>query len=682
MANSTGSRMHNRFGVKDFVLVNLIALVGLLVFLNMRQTDRAWERNEDTLGRVKAIEGQIGGVDRKLSEMQVSVERASAAATAATQELAAVRQAIASGVTVKGSVPEATGGRGEHAAGNAPASSSGSEGRDASWARPGVPIQWQPPYEFATNPSKLPGFRMGGEITEIWEAQTKTLTPYISTDVYSRRVQELVMESLGIYDPVTLKPRGVLAEAWQVDPDGAWLRARIRAGARFSDGKPVTAEDLRWTFHDYIMNEQNEAERSRSIIRDSILKVEAIEERTVEFTFKEKLYSNVDNALGIFVLPKHVYGALSSAQINKSTGLLIGSGPFKIRNFDVEKQWAPPEDIVLERNEQYWGPRPSVANLRYKAINEEIGRLNAFFAGDADIITPAAPQFVAKQEDPEWQKKTQFLKWVNMRSGYSFIAWNCGERNGKLTPFHDKRVRRAMTLAIDREKMIRDIWKGIGVVAKGNQPLGAPGSNPDIKPWPFDPPAALALLKEAGWEDRDGSGVLKDKLGNEFAFEFTYAAGGEIAERLARFVKDSLTGIGLRVTLRGVEWSVYQDLLKTRDFDCITLGWGANAPESDPKQAFHSASIKNQGDNFTQWANADADRLIDEGRRELDDAKRFAIWRQLEAVLHDEQPYTFIRVPPWIRFASKQVGNINPYPKGLEPAEYFNSGAAAPKPGF
>lgn len=670
--------MQNRFGVKDFVLIGLMVLVGVLVFTGMRQADRAWERNEDTLARVKSIEGQVGGLGRQLGDLDAAVRKSQEAAEAAKAELAAVRQAIAAGVTVKGGEAGGAGGSVETAPKGTPAVESGS--LDASWARPGVKVLWQPPFEFATEPRTVEGFKTGGEVTEIWEAQTKTLSPYISTDVYSRRVQELVLESLGDYDPKTLKTEGRLADAWQIDPDGKWLRAHIRDGAKFSDGQPVTAEDFRWTFHEYLMNEQIEAERSRSILRDSIDKVEAINPRTVEFTFKERLFSNVDNALGIFVLPKHVYSKFTAAQINKSTGLIVGSGPFRLRNFDPDRQWAPPEDIVLERNEQYWGPRPALATLRYKAINEEIGRLNAFYAGDADIITPAAPQFVAKQEDPEWRKRTRFLKWVNMRSGYSFIAWNCGERTGKLTPFHDRDVRVGMTLALDREKMIKDIWKGIGEVAKGNQPLNSPASNPDVKPWPFDRARAKEMFKKAGWEDRDGDGVMEDRLGNQFTFEFTYAGGSEIGERIARFVKDAYTDVGIRVTLRSVEWAVYQDLLKTRDFDAITLGWGANSPESDPQQIFHSDSIKNQGDNFAQWSNAEADRLIEAGRRELDDQKRYKIWRQLEAVLNDEQPYTFVRVPPWTRFVSVRVGNVVTYPKGLEPIEYFKFGPAQAAP--
>jgi peptide/nickel transport system substrate-binding protein len=597
-------------------------------------------------------------------------------------EVGAVKAQIAAGVVTRSGNGE-SGSASTNGSSGVSGSNQPSGTRDASWAKPGIPIAWQPPRAWTTDPAKGEKFRPGGEFTEIWEARTKQITPYISTDVYSRRVQEIALESLGDLDPVTLKMRGLLGEAWQVDPEGLWMRARLRSGVRFSDGTPITAEDVRWSFHEYIMNEQIDAERSRSILRDSIIEVKVLDDRTVEFIFKERLFTNVDNALSIFVMPKHFYSQFSPAQLNRSTGILLGSGPMRVRGVNATSQWQQGEPIVLERNEQYWGPKPPLEVMRFNALDEELSRLNEFRKGDADMITPSSPQFVAKSEDPEWKKDTQFLKWVNMRSGYSFIAWNCGERKGVPTPFADKRVRRAMTLLLDRERMIQDIWKGIGVVAKGNQPIQSPGSNPDITPWPFDPAAGLTLLKECGYEDRDGDSILEDSKGNPLQFEYTYASGSEIAERVARFVKDSYTAAGIKVSIRGVEWAVYTDLLKTRDFDAITLGWGANAPESDPRQIFHSESIKNQGDNFAQWANAEADRLIDAGRREMDPEKRAGIWRELEAVLHDEQPYTFIRVPPWLRFASKTLGNVNTYPIGIVPQEFYRAtGTLSTEPGM
>jgi peptide/nickel transport system substrate-binding protein len=295
------------------------------------------------------------------------------------------------------------------------------------------------------------------------------------------------------------------------------------------------------------------------------------------------------------------------------------------------------------------------------------------------MVLPTSPQFnkIAKEE-PDFAKKAFMLKWINMRCGYSFIAWQCGPRpNGKVPPFGDVRVRRAMTMLLDRERMIRDIWDGIGIVSKGPMNPESPGSNPAVKALPFDPDGAKALLAEAGWKDRDGDGTIENEKGEKFRFEYTYATGGEISEKLARFVKDSYAKAGIEVSTRPVDWSRYQDLLKTRDFDAITMGWSANSPESDPRQIFHSDSVKEGGDNFIQWKSAKVDELIEQGRRTMDEATRMLVWQQFEAAIAEEQPYTFVRVAPWLRFVSRDFGNVNTYRSGLQPEEFFRVGGGA-----
>ena len=275
-------------------------------------------------------------------------------------------------------------------------------------------------------------------------------------------------------------------------------------------------------------------------------------------------------------------------------------------------------------------------------------------------------------ERADWDEKAHSLKWLNMRSGYLFIGWQCGPRDGKLTPFHDKRVRQAMTLNLDREQMIRDIWAGLDYVAVGPNNPPSPAANPEIEPWPYNPERALELLAEAGWEDRDGNGILENEDGVEFEFEFTRASGGQTAERMQKYIVDRCAAIGIRCTPKIVDWALYDQILKNRDFDAITLGWSASAPESDPKQIWHTDSIQNQGHNFIQW-DGGQDQYIDGLKAELDFDKRMKIFHQFHSLVHEEQPYTFIRVVPWKRFISKEFTNVHPYPKGLEQREYYTA---------
>lgn len=309
--------------------------------------------------------------------------------------------------------------------------------------------------------------------------------------------------------------------------------------------------------------------------------------------------------------------------------------------------------------------------MRFKSIIDGLARLTAYTNGDADMVRPTADQFRLKTDEPGFTDRHHALNWANMRSGYAFIAWQSGERNGKLLPFHDKKVRLAMTHLIDRDRVLRDIYKRIGTVATGPFNPSTEQADNTIKPWPYDTRKAQALLEEAGWADRNGDGVLENAAGEPFEFEFVFSTGSEAVERMARYVRDQCASVGIRCTLKPTDWSVFQTILQNRDFDALTMAWSQSAPESDPNQVWHSSSIQNQGDNFVQWVSPEGDRLIEEGRREVDDAKRMAIWRQLHRHFHEEQPYTFMINIPWLRFVNKRVENVNTYPKGLEQREMF-----------
>jgi peptide/nickel transport system substrate-binding protein len=652
--------MTSRITLRDILLFILLGAILLTLWLSLTQRDREWVRLGQLSARLEAVEQILARMDRSL-------------------------ETIASAATARGGIRAPLPGAGsQRAAGAGSDSSSGADrpteeaiasaGADAphpEWARQGVPITWQEPWGFVNDPRADPEFRPNGRITELMRDRTASLTPFVLRDFYGRWIVERVCEALARPDPVSLELRGVLADAWQLDPGGLWLRVHINPAARFSDGRPVTAEDVRWTVMELVMNPLVDAVRDRSTL-NQVKDVLVIDDRTVEFVFSEALFNNAERALNLFVLPAHFYSRFTPEEINRSTGLLMGSGMFKLAGLDPERQWTPGQDVVLERNEQYWGTPTQLKSLRFRGVKDDLARLTALRRGEGDLSEPTSIQFSRiPPEEPEFAREFAAIEWVNMRSPYSFIAWQCGERNGKLTPFADKRVRQAMTMLIDRERLLRDLWGGLGGIASGPMNATSKAHNPAIKPWPYDPERAASLLAEAGWIDRDGSGIRRNTEGKPFEFELIVVAGSETDERLGNYIRDQCAKAGIRCALRPTEWSVYSDVQKRRDFDAISLAWLPSAPEPDPRQVYHSASIAAGGDNMVQWSSPEADRLIDEGRRTIDPEARRAIWRRFLEVLHEEQPYSYLREVPWFRFVNRRVGNVQPYPSGLEPWEFF-----------
>jgi peptide/nickel transport system substrate-binding protein len=167
----------------------------------------------------------------------------------------------------------------------------------------------------------------------------------------------------------------------------------------------------------------------------------------------------------------------------------------------------------------------------------------------------------------------------------------------------------------------------------------------------------MALLREVGYADRDGDGVLEDAEGNPFEFELVYFQGNEDTGRMVLFLKDMLARAGILLKPKPTEWSVMIDLLNKRDFEAITLGWTSGL-ETDLYQMFHSSQIEDQGNNFINYRNPELDRLIDEARATVDEVKRMPLWQAAEGELYKDQPYTFLMRRKSLVFIDRRIKNV------------------------
>jgi peptide/nickel transport system substrate-binding protein len=612
--------MENRFGIKDFFLFALlIALIGV-VLLAMKQFDRQYQR-------VLAIETQQKQLVEDIERLRRSGGVARPGPAADT-----------------GNTPQA----------------------DAQPAPDSMAL-----FADVVKAESMPGFVRGAWLKDDFGSRVKTLTPLVGGDVNQAWVEALVMESLVSRDHRTLDFVPRLASRWTVSPDGLLMRFFLRNDVLFSDGTPMTADDVVYSF-EFIRNPDIRADRERSGLT-FLKEVKKIDDYTVEFSFTEPYYNNFVAVAGQSVFSKKFLTRFTANQYNEKTGLMLGTGPFMLESADA---WSPGQPVVLTRNPRYWGVTPTFDKISFGETDNEFVNYTNFINGDNSFLRCTPPIFEQAKANSELMSRSYPKEYTSVYGGYRYVGWNQAKRDGDKevpTRFADKRVRQAMAMLVDRERLTREILLGYATVVSG--PFAPTGrqANPDIKPWPFDVSRAKALLKEAGYEDRNGDGVIEGTDGKPFSFKLTYGSGSPLVDKMAIFIQDSFRVGGIVCELRAVDWPVLQEDLKQRSFDAIMLGWSAS-PESDPYQIFHSSQIAGEGDNRMAYRSEAADKLIEQARQTMDAGARMKLWHQVHAQLHEDQPYMFLTANKALRIFDNSVKNVDVTAAGLN-YEFLNGGA-------
>ncbi|HEB63042.1 MAG TPA: ABC transporter substrate-binding protein [Gammaproteobacteria bacterium] len=613
--------MERRFTVKDFLLFLSMAVLAVLIVLAMYMVDRQW---------------------LKLEQMQRVMEEQADDLRSMRGIVRSLEQNLEKGQFVR----SGSGALSAH------------DHSDTAFQRAKQAIQ-QPEYQ--SGDWRVLAFGTG----------LKTITPLVSSDAYASEVQGYVQESLILRDPETLEWKGLIAKSWQVSDDGLMITFQLHDNVKFSDGKPLTAEDVVFSF-DFIMTDAIAAPRSRAYF-EKIASVTAISQYEVVFQFKEPYFNSLSLAGGMSIMPKHFYAPYLKEPhtFNESKGLLMGSGPYRLSD---PKGWTPDLGMVeLERNPRYWGEvQPSFDKLLWKVIENDSARLTTFRNGDIDLYSARPREYQGLLDDEALSKRTQNLEYMSPTAGYSYIGWN-QLRDGKATRFADKRVRQAMTWLTDQAQIIDDIMLGYAEAAVSPFSPRSPQHNQGLNPYGFDLSKAQALLFEAGYQDNNGDGVLENSQGEPFKFELVYFQDSEDTKRIVLFLKDLYARAGILVQPKPTEWSVMLDLLDKKDFDAITLGWTSGI-EIDIYQMFHSSQIE-EGDNYIHYKNEKLDQLIDQARSEVDEDKRMPLWQASERILYEDQPYTFLFRRKSMVFVDRRMKNVQVTPLGLNlhatPVEWY-----------
>ncbi len=484
-------------------------------------------------------------------------------------------------------------------------------------------------------------------------AEPATLNPITATDAYASRINDYIYESLLKRDEKTLKLVPVLATHWEISDDHLHYIFHLKKGIKWHDGYPFTARDIIFSYK-RIRDPRVDAAHLRNYYQD-IKDVRMIDDYTVEFTYSRPYFRALEFCGGIPIVPAHLFKEGEDFNSHPIGRHPVGTGPYKFLRWDTGKE------IVLVRNENYWGEKPHLKRIVFKIITDSTVALQVLKQLGLDLMGLRPIQWVYQTRGKRFKK--HFRKLSYYLPQYSYIGWNM-----RKPWFKDRRVRQAMTMLIDRKTILDKLLFGLGTIVTGNFYINSPDYNKNIKPYPYDPGKAVKLLEEAGWTDHDGDGI-RDKDGIPFSFEFLISAGSKFAEQLATIMQESLKNVGIKMSIRKLEWAVFIQKIQSRDFDACTLGWSLGW-ESDPYQVWHSSQAKS-GSNFVGFVNPEADRIIEMARREFDPEKRHKLYHRFHKILHIEQPYTFLFTMKALVAVSKRFQNVNVYPMGLNPREWW-----------
>ncbi|RWD68546.1 MAG: peptide ABC transporter substrate-binding protein [Mesorhizobium sp.] len=410
-----------------------------------------------------------------------------------------------------------------------------------------------------------------------------------------------------------------------ISDDGLSWRLKLNQKAKWHDGTPFTADDVKYNI-ELIQNPKFLAMRRAGIDVIDDIKVLGPSELSFKLT---KPYAPLSSILAwTFLVPKHLLEKASD--INKPDAFLanpVGTGPFKW----VER--VPGDHITLSANEDYHGTGPYVEKLVFKYIPDGTVLYTQFQAGAIDYVGIggiAANHYAEAKEIPGLYVAPTLTPYLEQ------IAFNLGK-----PIFQDRAVREALYLAMDKQSIIEQIYYGLPPATESFLPEGSWAFDPNLPKHVYDPEKAKKILDDAGW--KAGADGVREKNGSRLEFSISTTAGSASREQVQQFLQQGWADIGARMTIQNfpaaVMWGDYWNMSK---FDTVLVGIGYMVgPDPDATQYFSSKGIPAKGgagSNVFQYENPEADKLLAEGASIVDIAKRKAVYSNLQELIREELP--------------------------------------------
>jgi peptide/nickel transport system substrate-binding protein len=554
----------------------------------------------------------------------------------------------------------------------------------------GSPQQPLPKEELLVLPGEAG--KTGGRLVVALRGEPKTLNPLIAADTRSREVIGIMQADLVHINRATQLSEPALAKSWKISPDGLQYTVALRQGLKFSDGQPLDADDVLFTFRVYLDESVHAPQRDLLIIGGKPITVRKLDARTVVFQLPETYGVGERLFDGLAILPRHLLekpyqegklgqiGTLASAA-NQWAGL----GPFRL------KEYVAGQRLVLERNPYYWkidvkGNRlPYADELVFLFVPNADAQVLKFQSGETDAIAPlGAENFSVLSR----QQRGYTMTDAGPGLEYNFLFFNLNDLDEKASPelarkqkwFRKVKFRQAVSAAVDREAIVRLVYQGRGtplwgLVAPGNRRWG----NERLAHPPRSLERARTLLKEEGfsWSNgADGESTLLDSDGKPVEFSILTSSSNADRTKMATLIQDDLKQLGMHVQVVPLEFrSLLDRVTQTKEYDACLMGMASfdADPNSDINVWLSSGGTHlwnpSQAHPVTAWE-AEIDRLIGEQMTAPTFVRRKNLYDRAQEVLAENQPMIFLASPDILAGAKNSVGNF--HPAVLEPYILWN----------
>lgn len=439
----------------------------------------------------------------------------------------------------------------------------------------------------------------------------------------------------------------VLADSYEPSADGLTYTFRLKTGVKFHNGADFTAEDVLYTYN-WIMDEANASTRTANF--ELVESVEAPDATTIVVTLKEADVTFMVKAATTLIYPKDDHAKKGEDAFK---GAPVGTGAFQLG------EWSPQQRVVLNAFEDYFRGRPNFDVIQIDIVPEAAGRMAALETGQADNSI-----WNLNAEDNETLKESgDFLVYETAQTATNHFPLNNDH------PFlSDKAVRQALMYALDRQSFADDIFLGQAQVATSNlSPAIEKYKNNDVKQYEFDPEQSRTLLDEAGW--KEGSDGIREKDGVKAQFTMMVFQGDTLRRPEAEIAQQWWADIGVQCDLEeGITSDVLAGLVDGK-YDAGLFNWTYGGTDGDPDA--RDTLGTGGANNFSRFSNKEVDQLLQDGIRELDEAKRIDIYKRIQEIIAEELPFLYLLVLQNIVFYSNRI-------KGL-PEEVLNADNLYPK---